>query len=341
MCGVELGVVAVFASERQDSDLNLWPCFVDALSSLLIVIVFVIMGAFLSQAFLSTKLNTTDSSLKSLQTQYNDLKHELDQGNQIHKKALEQIEQLHQQLGLSQKAEMQLKVRNVSLSTQVQELTSQIEALNKALSEAKTTLAAKEQEWKESTEVAINEKLEQIVNLNKELETLKSQIPPNILKNPEILRYRSEFFGALQDILGARADIRVVGDRFVFQAEVLFEKGSAELGNNGKLVLDTLANVLKELSKKIPDDIQWILRVDGHTDRLPIHNDLFDSNWELSLARATCVVKYLIGKGIDPKHLAATGFAEHQPLTTDASQMAKNRRIEFCFDQKISNSKMN
>lgn len=331
----------MFSSENQDADVNLWPGFVDALSSLLIVIVFVLMGAFLSQSFLSTKLSDTDSSLKDLQTQYDDLKRKLVQENQIYKKALQQIELLRQQLDLAKQTEMRMKAHDVSLNARIQELTAQIEQLNRALEDAKASLFTKEQEWKEDKEAALKEKLDRILSLQQELEKLKSQIPASILKNPELLRYRSEFFGVLQDILGNRADIRVVGDRFVFQAEVLFEKGSAELGKNGKLVLDTLANVLKELSKKIPPEIQWILRVDGHTDRLPIHNDVFDSNWELSLARATCVVKYLISKGIEPKHLAATGFAENQPLTTDESQLAKNRRIEFCFDQKILDPKTN
>lgn len=318
--------------ERSDDEFNIWPCFVDALSSLLIVIIFVLLGFFLSQTYLSTMLNDTDTSLKNLQSQYETAQKKLAQSQVAYQECLRQIEKLNALLGASQKAEMQLKARTVSLTSQIQELMAKLELLNQALAAAKKDLADKEVEWKNNKEAAIQEKLDQIMHLQEEIKKLKTQIPEYILKNPDLLRYRSEFFGSLQDILGGRSDIRVVGDRFVFQAEVLFEKGSAELGKNGQRVLDTLATVLKELIKKIPADISWILRIDGHTDRLPIHNDVFKSNWELSSARATSVVKYLISKGIPPKRLAAAGFAEYYPLTKDESQMSKNRRIEFRFD---------
>ena len=150
-------------------------------------------------------------------------------------------------------------------------------------------------------------------------------------KVQELARYRSEFFGRLREVLGDRQDVRIVGDRFVFQSEVLFASGSAEIGAPGQQQMAQLAKTLIEIAKKIPKDLPWILRVDGHTDIAPIHTAEFPSNWELSTARAVSVVEFLISQGIPPERLAATGFGEFQPLdpgrTTEAFQ--RNRRIEL------------
>ena len=150
-------------------------------------------------------------------------------------------------------------------------------------------------------------------------------------KVEELARYRSEFFGRLRQILGDRPDIRVVGDRFVFQSEVLFDPSSADLGDDAKLQLKPLAAAIKELIGKIPPDLNWILRIDGHTDRRPIKTPGFPSNWELSTARAISVVKYLVDQGIPADRLAATGFGEFQPLDkgNDEAAFRRNRRIEI------------
>ncbi len=130
--------------------------------------------------------------------------------------------------------------------------------------------------------------------------------------------------------------MRIVGDRFVFQSEVLFESGSAELGEPGQVQLAQLATALREIAAKIPEDLAWILRVDGHTDRAPIHTPEFPTNWELSTARAMSVVNFLISQGIAPEHLAATGFGEFQPLDPGTSDAAfrRNRRIELKLTQR-------
>ena len=150
-------------------------------------------------------------------------------------------------------------------------------------------------------------------------------------KVEELSRYRSEFFGRLREVLGDRQDIRVVGDRFVFQSEVLFSSGSADLGEQGKSRLTELAKTLLEISPDIPSDIPWILRVDGHTDAVPIHNDQFPSNWELSSARAISVITFLVEQGIPAIRLAAAGFGQFQPLDggTDEVAFRRNRRIEL------------
>ena len=147
----------------------------------------------------------------------------------------------------------------------------------------------------------------------------------------ELSTYRSEFFGRLVELLGNRTDIRVVGDRFVFQSEVLFTVGQVELGDVGKVELTTLAAALLEIAANIPGEINWVLRVDGHTDSQPINTPLFPSNWELSTARAISVVKFLIEQGVPPDRLAATGFGEFQPIdaTLDEVGYRRNRRIEM------------
>lgn len=144
-------------------------------------------------------------------------------------------------------------------------------------------------------------------------------------------KYRSEFFGRLREILGDNPHMRIEGDRFVFQAELLFDSGSARLGEEGKGHLAKLAATLLPLSKRIPDDIQWVLRIDGHTDRVPIHNERFASNWELSTARAVSVVRFLADQGIPENRMLAAGFSKFHPIdpadTPDAYR--KNRRIEI------------
>jgi chemotaxis protein MotB len=155
-------------------------------------------------------------------------------------------------------------------------------------------------------------------------------------KVEELQRYRSEFFGRLREVLGNRADVRIVGDRFVFQSELLFPTASARLEPSGAQQLDKLAATLKEIIAEMPKDIDWILRVDGHTDVRRINTAEFPSNWELSTARATAVVKYLIAQGIPAERLAATGFGEFQPIDTGNTEDAyqKNRRIEFKFTER-------
>ncbi len=182
----------------------------------------------------------------------------------------------------------------------------------------------------EAAEAENTEKEVQIADLGKRLNVALAS------KVQELARYRSEFFGRLREALGDRQGIRIVGDRFVFQSEVLFRSGSAELGGVGKQQIAQLAGTLIEIAGTIPDELDWVLRVDGHTDRAPISTALFPSNWELSTARAISVVKFLVAEGIPPTRLAATGFGEFQPLDPGNDEIAfrRNRRIEFKLTQK-------
>ena len=206
--------------------------------------------------------------------------------------------------------------------TKVDLLNRQIAALRQQLARLAVTL--------EAIEAANKEKDVQIADLGRRLNVALAT------KVQELSRYRSEFFGRLREILGDRADIRIVGDRFVFQAELLFDTGSAELGEDGKEQLRQLAGALREIAAEIPADLNWILRVDGHTDLRPIFTAAFGSNWELSTARALTVVEFLIEQGISPERLAATGFGEFQPLDRgeDEAAFRRNRRIEFKFTEK-------
>jgi chemotaxis protein MotB len=177
----------------------------------------------------------------------------------------------------------------------------------------------------EASEASGKDKDAQIENLSQRLNTAMAQ------KLEELQRYRSDFFGRLREVLANRPGIQVVGDRFVFQSEVLFPVGSADLTPAGQDQLNQLADTLKEIEKEIPPEVNWVLRVDGHADRQPVSRGAFASNWELSSARAINVVKLLIADGIPPNRLAATGFADNQPLdqADTPEAYAKNRRIEI------------
>ncbi|MCK5097841.1 MAG: peptidoglycan -binding protein, partial [Desulfobacteraceae bacterium] len=208
------------------------------------------------------------------------------------------------QLSASASAEVAL------LSDQITKLQAQLKMISDALALAKTRG---------------QEKDEKIAELGKQLNIALAR------KVHELQKYRSEFFGRLKKILGDNPAVQIQGDRFVLQAGLLFESGSSNLGIQGRTHLTTLANTLLQISRKIPKEINWILRIDGHTDRVPINNEEFASNWELSAARAVSVVRFLSQKGIPEKRMAAAGFSKYHPIATEDTSAAyqKNRRIEI------------
>lgn len=201
---------------------------------------------------------------------------------------------------------------------------AQLALLNQQVDQLKAQLASVAQAL-ELTQQQAKDKDVQITNLGQKLNAALAQ------KVEELQQYRSEFFGKLRTLLANRSGIQVVGDRFVFQSEVLFPVGSAELTQAGIAQMTTLAITIKDVASQIPPDVHWVLRVDGHTDPQPVKGGQFASNWELSAARAITVVKLLIADGVPPEHLAATGFGEYQPFgpgdTPDS--YAKDRRIEL------------
>jgi chemotaxis protein MotB len=222
----------------------------------------------------------------------------------------EKADQAAKALAAEQKA-------SAAARAQVEQLTASVAALREQLAKIAAAL--------DISEGKVKEQQTQIADLGRRLNIALAN------KVQELARYRSEFFGRLREIIGDRPDIQIVGDRFVFQSEVLFEQGSADLGDAAKRQLNPVIAALKEISEKIPKSINWVLRVDGHTDKRPINTAQFPSNWELSTARAISVVRYAMAQGIPPNRLAAAGFADYQPLDTADSDEAyrRNRRIEL------------
>src|SRR3981189_1001362 len=334
--------MALARARRNESGFNYWPGFVDALSTLVLSIVFLLSVFLVVQFFLSQEVTGKDKALEQLNAklaQLNDLlsleklgKLNLDDQLSQMRAGLvsaeaerDRVKGLYEGLAGAgndaagraielNKALASEKVISSRALAQIEVLTQQISALRRQLAALEEALDASEKRDKESQG--------RIADLGQRLNVALAQ------RVQELSRYRSEFFGRLRAILGDRPDIRVVGDRFVFQSEVFFDAGSAVIQPGGRAELAKLANALVELEKQIPKDVAWVLRVDGHTDTRPIASAQFPSNWELSAARAISVVPYLIGKGISPHRLVAAGFGEFQPLDPAPNDDAyrRNRR---------------
>jgi len=331
---------------RRDSGMNYWPGFVDALSTLILCVIFLLTVFMVAQFFLSQDLAGKDTALQRLNAQISRLSQLLSL-EQTGKASLEdQVSQLRASLNGAEGERDRLRDASGAAATapstgtgevdslnsqidvqkeataralaQIQNLNEQIRALRNQIAALQEALGTSEQKGKDSQV--------QIADLGQRLNLALAQ------RVQELSRYRSDFFGKLREILGNRPDIRVVGDRFVFQSEVLFDSGNAALRPEGTAELDKIASALLDLQKQIPPEINWVLRVDGHTDTRQLSaNSPFKSNWELSSARAISVVQYLISKGVPPQRLVAAGFAEFQPIdpgTTDEA-FSHNRRIEL------------
>lgn len=342
------------SSRRRQGGANYWPGFVDALAALLVVVVFLVMVFALAQAFLSDALSGRDEALGKLNRQIDELARMLDLERSTNTELRLSVSQLSAQLQSSiserdtlvarlSNAESELESIRAESAEELAVLREQVSAdkdtielqlrdlarLERDIAALRAQMAALN-EALEASEALNAEKDVQIVNLGERLNQALAT------KVQELARYRSKFFGRLREVLGERSDIRIVGDRFVFQSEVLFESGEAVLNPQGETQLAQLAQTLKEISDQIPQDIDWILRVDGHTDERPINTIQFPSNWELSSARAISVVKFLIRQGISPENLVAAGFGEYQPIDPGRDEIAylRNRRIEFKLDQR-------
>ena len=330
---------------RRPEDAPYWPGFVDAMAQLLLVITFLLSVFMTAQFLLAREISGQDSALGQLRSQIA----ELTQLLALEKSAKGAVEANLLALSDDLSAE-KLKNANLlaSLATEgskssnatqtigglkteldkekalTTEALSQVELLNQQIAAMRRQLAQLNSILTDA-EIRNKSSEAQIAELGKRLNSALAQ------RVQELSRYRSEFFGRLRQILSQRSDILVVGDRFVFQSEVLFAKGDANVSVLGQDELLKLADALRQLEAEIPRDIAWVLRVDGHTDIDPIKSPFFQSNWELSSARAIAVVKYLIAQGVAPKHLVAAGFGEFQPLDVGTSEDAKaqNRRIEL------------
>jgi chemotaxis protein MotB len=323
--------MALASRRSRRPSIDIWPGFVDALAQLLMVIIFILLVFTAGQFFLADALSGRDKALKELQ---------------------QQISQLSDLLGLERTANADLRASAASLTAQLKAkeserdtLAARADAAEKALAGEQQTSAASRAQVEQLT-ASVAALRDQLAQISTALELSEAKVKDQqtqlgdlgrqlnlalASKVQDLARYRSEFFGRLREIIGDRPDIRIVGDRFVFQSEVLFSQGSAELADTAKKQLDPVITALQEISQKIPPDINWVLRVDGHTDRRPIRTPQFPSNWELSAARAISVVRYAIAQGIPANRLVAAGFADKQPLDPGSSEEAysRNRRIEL------------
>ncbi len=373
---------------RQRRSLNIWPAFVDATASLLMVVVFALLLTIIGHLVLSTALTGRDDALAKLSSRVSKLA-EILSLEQAETARLEQLlsvrtasldeanSQISSQRQSIQDKESLLTERDATITEHQKTISEQlemIETLNidiKALSALRDRIKLElekeisehdvvKQRLQEESELNINN-LAQMELLNRQLEELRQQLSAlssaleisekdiankqttiddlgsrlnTALANKAQLlqKYRSEFFGRLRDALSKYPDIRIEGDRFVFPSELLFESGSDKLGSDGKQQVKQLAKTLNDIAQIIPDDIDWILRIDGHTDKRPINNsEYFRSNWELSSARAISMVREMMNNGIPAYRMAATGFAEHHPVDTAETPeaYARNRRIEL------------
>lgn len=372
---------------RRRRPLDIWPAFVDAIASLLMIVIFVVLLAAVGQLFLSGAILGRDDALDRLNRRVSDLADllsmqreettrlsalvELRTANlETAEEALaageatiaEQAEVLAERAGVIAEQQARLAAGAERLAALDGEVAA-LEALRDRIrSELEATLAERTDiSAKLARESELNvAKQAQIERLNRQLEEVRRQLAAlahalevaeadaaikqtqiadlgqrlNLAlasKAAELQRYRSEFFGRLRDALADYPGIEIVGDRFVLPSGVLFASGEAALGPDGRRQVRRLAETIKDVTGRIPDDLDWVLRIDGHTDRRPIATERFPSNWELSAARAISIVRELRRAGVPPERLAATGFAEHQPIDPGDSEaaLARNRRIEI------------
>jgi chemotaxis protein MotB len=337
--------MALARIRRGESGMNYWPGFVDALSTLILGIIFLLTVFVVVQFYLQQEVAGKDTALQQLKAQIAQLTNLLSLEKTGKADLENQLAMLRATLATTESerdkykgladsagagaAAAQGKVSELSGQLEGEKRISakalaQVEVLNQQIAALRRQLAALE-EALDASEKQNKQSQERIADLGQRLNVALAE------RVRQLTKYRSDFFGKLREILGNRPDMRIVGDRFVLQSEVFFDTGKADLKPEGRAELDKVAGALTQLETQIPSDIQWVLRVDGHTDVRPITGGQFKSNWDLSAARAISVVQYLISKGVTPRRLVAAGFGEFQPIDTGTTEEAyqKNRRIEF------------
>ncbi len=353
--------MAISSRRQRRPSIDIWPGFVDALSQLVMVIVFVLLVFTAGQFYLTDALSGRDAALKSLREQIETIAAQLAIEKKNGADLRIEMTQLSSLLQASNAERDRLTSRLADLGAQADEATAKARQatadLQNRLETAQQELAARDQKLGEA-QTTVDLLNQQIAVLRQQLQQIAAALDASEAKSKqqevqiadlgkrlnaalaskveELARFRSEFFGRLREVLGNRPDIRIVGDRFVFQSEVLFGLASADLSDDAKRQLLPVADALKELAAKIPPDLNWVLRVDGHTDRRPISTAQFPSNWELSTARALSVVRFFIDQGIPANRLVAAGFGEYQPLDAGTDEIAfrRNRRIELKLSER-------
>jgi chemotaxis protein MotB len=338
--------MALARGRRANRGVDYWPGFVDALSTLLLAIMFLLSVFVLAQFLLSQEISGRDEALNRLNSQINELTQLLALERSGAQDMEDSLANLRASLDLAEAERSRLQqllddgagvgaeaeAAIGSLSGELdqerqisQRALAQVELLNQQIAALRSQIGALESAL-EVSEQRDRESNTKIADLGRRLNVALAQ------RVQELNRYRSDFFGRLREILSDRENIRIVGDRFVFQSEVLFPSGSDVINEAGRDEMVKLAGAILELQREIPPEIEWVLRVDGHTDNVPLSGTgRYRDNWELSTARSTSVVKFLIENGVPANRLVAAGFGEFQPLDPGDSQEARdrNRRIEL------------
>lgn len=347
------------ASRKNLYEVNIWPGFVDVLGTLLIVTIFTVLISTVTQIYFNDQLEIKRGEISSLDNQITNLANQLSLLNTEKKKIdksfatltieykdlNKQKNKLDEELSKSQ---YNLKIKDKELDQIINERSSLLGKIQKQNEDLKDLSEVKEKNSLEIFELnrnveKLNNRLEELSKLliSAEEEDRKKKIKIENLgkklnqalagKLQELSEYQSIFFKKIKEALGDRKDIKVEGDRFIFPSEIFFESGSDIIQAEGIKKLSDIAKSLNEISEKIPSKIDWVLRIDGHTDKIPINNERFNSNWHLSSSRAINIVKLLIENGISPNRLVAAGFGEHSPLISQENEEAykKNRRIEI------------
>ena len=347
------------ASRKNLYEVNIWPGFVDVLGTLLIVTIFTVLISTVTQIYFNDQLEIKRGEISSLDNQITNLANQLSLLNTEKKKIdksfatltieykdlNKQKNKLDEELSKSQ---YNLKIKDKELDQIINERSSLLGKIQKQNEDLKDLSEVKEKNSLEIFELnrnveKLNNRLEELLKLliSAEEEDRKKKIKIENLgkklnqalagKLQELSEYQSIFFKKIKEALGDRKDIKVEGDRFIFPSEIFFESGSDIIQAEGIKKLSDIAKSLNEISEKIPSKIDWVLRIDGHTDKIPINNEKFNSNWHLSSSRAINIVKLLIENGISPNRLVAAGFGEHSPLISQENEEAykKNRRIEI------------
>ncbi len=330
---------------RTGEYVDAWPGYVDVLSTLLLVVTFLMSVFMLAQFFASQEASGKDTALKRLNRQLAELTNLLSLEKTKGKGSEDEIAVLKATLAAMR--EEHAKVSGFALSgddrakglaAQISSLTSDLDKEKTLSSEAQAKVDLLNQQLLALRRqmAALNEALEASEKKDKDAQVVIKDMGARLnaalaRQVQELQRYRSDFFGRLRELLRDRKDIRVVGDRFVFQSEVLFPSGQAQMSVEGLAAMDQLASAIVELERQIPPEIAWTLQVEGHTDARPIASREFPSNWELSTARAVSVVKYLITRGVKANHVVAAGYGEFAPIEEGASEetLRRNRRIEL------------
>ncbi len=338
-------------SKRGSGEYNeFWPAYVDVLSTLLLVVTLLMSIFMIAQFFVAQESSGKDTVMRKLTRQITELTNILSLEKDKGKKVEDDLVVLQATLSSLRGENEKLAATGFGVDEKIKGAQAQIATLSGDLAKEKDLSAEAMSKVDLLNQqllalrrqiAALNEALEVSAAKDKDSQTAIKDLGARLnaalaVQVQELRRYRSDFFGRLRTALADRKDIRVVGDRFVFQSEVLFPSGQATMSAEGLGAIDQLASAIVELERTIPNEVDWVLQVDGHTDSRPIASAQFPSNWELSTARAVSVVKYLISRGVPARRLVPAGHGEFAPLEDGASEdvLRRNRRIELKLTNK-------